>query len=319
MLYSKFLEKIDFNLRQEKESGDSADAEHYRTLPRADTPEFVHDAVCELMRENPAKFTEEIVITLYDSGDDEYYPVRDGESFYIDIASNVDGYILTIPEQIYELYKVMMPFGSSTRLGQWVALFGNTVSHNSIYCPSPRTIYNEDGWSSGDVFRVSAAIYPQKLQPDTELTITNFNNIDSTYTELTVADNELERGNSVTVTIEHGALGAVSSGTYTIVHATATSIIIELDSSGFGAFVSGTVDNNYENQLMPVSDAYMRILILLVKRNALARIDKPMNQFEYSELERRLYPQWKADNDIINTQKKIRFRGAGFGKRRSRS
>jgi len=314
MYYSKFLEKIDFNLRQEKESGDSADAEHYRTLPRADTPEFVHDAVCELMRENPAKFTEEIVITLYDSGDDEYYPIRDGETFYVDMNEAVDGYILTIPEQIYELYKVMMPFGSSTRLGQWVALFGNTVSHNSIYCPSPRTIYNKDGWTSGDVFRVTAAIYPQKLQPSTTLAITGASDIDSTYTSFTVADNELERGNVIEVT----ASNAAYAGTYTIVHATQTSVIVELDSDG-EVWGTGSLTNDYKNQVMPVPDAYIRLLLLLVKRNALARVDKPMNTFEYSELERRLYPQWRADNDIINTQKKIRFRGAGFGKRRSRS
>ena len=313
MYLSKFNEKLDFNLRQGKESGDSADAESYRKLPRTDTPEFVHDAVCELMRENQAKFTEEIVITLYDSDDDEYYSLRDGESYYLDIASCVNDTILTIPEKIYEIHKMMIPL-SSSRLGQWVAPFDNTVSHNSIYCPSKRTIYNEDGWVSGDVFRVTASIYPQKLKIETTLTVTNSSDIDSTYTAFVVADNELERGDTVQVVA--GTLGY--AGNYTILHATQINIVVELDSSGLGVWTTGTITNDYDNQIMPVSDAYMRLLILLVKRNAFSRIGKPMITYEYSELEGRLYPQWRSDSDIINTTTKLRFRGAGFGRRRSR-
>lgn len=313
MYLSKFNEKLDFNLRQGKESGDSADAESYRKLPRADTPEFIHDAVCELMRENQAKFTEEIVITLYDGGDAGYYPVRDGEKYYLNINSCVDDTILTIPEQIYEIHKMMIPL-SSSRLGQWVAPFDNTVSSNSIYCPSKRTIHNEDGWAAGDVFRVTASIYPQKLKIETTLTVTSSSILGSSYTSFVVADNDLERGNIIIVA--SGTAGY--AGTYTILHATQTAIIVALDSSALGAWTTGTITNDYDNQIMPVPDAYIRLLLLLVKRNSFSRIGKAMITYEYSELEGRLYPQWRADSDIINTTTKLRFRGAGFGRRRSR-
>ena len=99
-------------------------------MPRASTPEFIFDAVAELLRANSTKFTREIVVSLYDSSAGEYRPLMSGEHFYVDINEYVDGNILTIPPEIYELYKVMTPFGDTGRLGQWVVLFGTSISCN---------------------------------------------------------------------------------------------------------------------------------------------------------------------------------------------
>lgn len=307
MLYSDILTRIDSMLRQETESGDSADAEHFRTLRRSDTPSVANDVVSELLRTNQSKFTREVVIELYDSTS-EYKPVFSGEYFYVDINDYVEGNILTIPERIYEVYAIMSPFGTAERTGMWVLPFDSTVSSNGVYCPSKRTIYNSDGWDSGDVFRIQACVFPKELKPQYDtVTLTGATSAGG-YATFTFASNPgIERGDSIVV-----SAGATDyTGTFVVLHATATSLIISLTTTD--VFVAGTLIFNYANQDNDIGKAYDRLFLLAMKKTAFSRVDKPINTFEFSEY-MKLLRNWELDASVLNLNSKVRFNGFGFGR-----
>ncbi len=311
--YSSFLTKLDFELKQVKESGDSADAEKYRVLPRTYTPSYVNDMMKELVRINEKAYTEELVITLFDSSDGEYYPPRDGEIFYVDMAEHVSGALLTMPDRVYKIYALMTPINSDTRLGSWIQPFDSTVSNSDIYCPAENTIYNYNEWESGDVIRVKACLYPDDIYPEiTAGTITAGTQATNCVLTLSATSNFV-RG--MTVTISGGDVAAYN-GTHIIVSvaSSGSSITLDLDSSAFaGILTAGTLSFDYANQTMPIDDGYIRLLLLKVKRIAYSRVNKPLNQYEFSELMQTLTAQWATEKGTVTTKSKVRFRGFGFG------
>jgi len=309
--YSTFLTKLDFELKQVKESGDSADAEKYRVLPRSQTPSYVNDMMKELVRINEKAYTEEIVITLFDSSDGEYYPPRDGEVLYVDIVDHVNGTLLTMPDRVYKIYAIMTPINSDTRLGNWIQPFDSTVSNSTIYCPSENTIYNYDEWESGDVIRVKACLYPDDIYPEFD-TVSINSATEATNCVLSIPSNPgIYRGMDIVIS---GSTGGNYDGTHKVLMADSTSVTLDLDSTALGGIgLAAELDFEYGDQILPIDDGYIRLLLLKVKRIAYSRINKPLNQYEFSELIQTLTSQWATEKGTVTTKSKLRFKGFNFG------
>lgn len=308
--YAQFLSDLDFELKQEKESADSADAEKFRTLPRRQAPRYINDIMKKLVRLNPSAYSEEFEIQLFDSSDGEYYPPKLGDVIYVDMVSNVSGNILKMPDRIYELYSIMSPFLETGRLGEWFIPFDSTVSNSSLYCPSGDSFYNSNGWASGDAFRAKACLYPDEIRGSiANVTITS--GVHGNPTVLTVAAN---------TTVKRGMVVSISGATpigynvsnKTVLYADATKIVIDFDSSSLANLTVGTLSFAEGNQIIPIDDGYVRFLMLEVKKAAMARKDMPLNNLEYSEL-MEYRREWHSEKLAINVESKLKFRGNGFG------
>ena len=310
--YGQLLDDIDAELLQTKESGDTADAEKYRTLPHSLLARYSNETLLTLSKENPAMYEDEFVITLFDSGDGEYYPPVANGVIYIDIAESVIDDDLILPSRIEKVQAIMLPFGETTRTGQWVQPYNSSVSGTEIYCPSPNKIYNSNGWKSGDTLRVRASIRPVKLKPamasTTGTASAGVSGVPYT-TILLVANNGLERGDYITIS---AAIVTAYNGTHQILDVNDKIIKIDFDNSALAGSTM-TITFDHEDQDIDIEDAHYRYFYLIVKRRALLRKKITPSREEDFEINTQLRPLWQGETGRLNVISLMRFTGNGFG------
>ena len=318
--YGQLLSDIDVELLQTKESGDTADAEKYRILPHSELARYANETLLTLSKENPAMYEDEFVITLFDSGDGDYYPPVENGLIYLDIAESVIDNDLIRPSRIEKIQAIMSPIGETTRTGQWIQPYNSSVSSTEIYCPSPNKIYNSNGWVAGDTLRVRASVRPVKLKPAMANTAGTaalgvVGVVGVPYTTITlVSNNGLERGDYVTISAPTPPLVGVPAyyGTHRILHVDGNIIIIDFDNSALVGSAL-TVAFDHEDQDIDIEEAHYRYFYLIIKRRSLLRKKVTPSREEDFEINTQLRPLWQNEVGRLNVISVMRFTGNGFG------
>ncbi|HQN72898.1 MAG TPA: hypothetical protein PLB16_05750 [bacterium] len=310
--YGQLLSDIDVELLQTKESGDTADAEKYRILPHSELARYANETLLTLSKENPSMYEDEFVITLFDSGDGDYYPPVENGLIYLDIAESVIDNDLILPSRIEKIQAIMTPLGKTTRTGQWIQPYNSSVSSTEIYCPSPNKIYNSNGWVAGDTLRVRASVRPVKLKP----AMANSSGtaaigvVGVPYTTITLASNNgLERGDYITIS---SAFVTAYNGTHRILHANGNIIKIDFDNSALPGSAL-TVAFDHEDQDIDIEEAHYRYFYLIIKRRSLLRKKVTPSREEDFEINTQLRPLWQNEVGRLNVISLMRFTGNGFG------
>lgn len=311
--YGQLLSDIDVELLQTKESGDTADAEKYRILPHSELARYANETLLTLSKENPAMYEDEFVITLFDSGDGDYYPPVENGLIYLDIAESVIDNDLILPSRIEKIQAIMSPIGETTRTGQWIQPYNSSVSSTEIYCPSPNKIYNSNGWVAGDTLRVRASVRPVKLKPamaSAPLSTAAAGTLGVPYTTISLsANNGLERGDYITIS---AAVVTAYNGTHRILHVNGNIIVIDFDNSALlGSAL--TVAFDHEDQDIDIEEAHYRYFYLIIKRRALLRKKVTPSREEDFEINTQLRPLWQNEVGRLNVISLMKFTGNGFG------
>lgn len=316
--YGQLLSDIDVELLQTKESGDTADAEKYRILPHSELARYANETLLTLSKENPSMYEDEFVITLFDSGDGDYYPPVENGLIYLDIVESVVDNDLILPSRIEKIQAIMSPIGETTRTGQWIQPYNSSVSSTEIYCPSPNKIYNSNGWAAGDTLRVRASVRPVKLKP----AMANTSGTAATgvagvpYTTITlVSNNGLERGDYITISAPTPPLVGVPAyyGTHRrILHVNGNIIKIDFDNSALAGSAL-TVAFDHEDQDIDIEEAHYRYFYLIIKRRSLLRKKVTPSREEDFEINTQLRPLWQNEVGRLNVISLMRFTGNGFG------
>lgn len=322
--YSKYLEILDYELQQKKDGADTADAEKFRILPHAEAPRIINEVLKALVQDKPEAYSKEVIFYFFDSTV-AYYPLKDGEYYYIDINECVEGNIFKIPNTIKEIQMFVYPGTSedtTQRDGIWTPAYDSSFSINDIYAPSKDELYNVDGWNDGDELRAKVVFYPDDLKASiTPVAITTateeanagtFSDKVYVFTLGTVID--VVRGDIIFVT---SAVPDDWDGTYQVAY------IDEDDYYCFpvsavpdGAFTSGTMGFDADDLVIGIDDGFIRLLTLEIKKVAYSRKGKAMSQEEYYELTRERRPKWVAEKGRINSTISLPMGGARFGESR---
>lgn len=143
--FDEFFTILEFELNQTAEDGDADAAESYKLLPRSYAKIYTNESIRELIDANPMKFWKE----------DSY--IFDADTKILDIPDNWASLIA---------YRDTL---SDSDYPHWTITDDVSNSDAIIRVVSPRRLYNDDGWSKGDVLYVRVVQYPDKIVDDSDI------------------------------------------------------------------------------------------------------------------------------------------------------
>jgi len=130
---------LDYELNQEPQYGDLADADHYRKLRYEDGKRYVNESIEELVQANPSKFETEWVYTF-------------------DSARNT----FDVPDCIQRIISIQIN-------NSWTVLSDSSDLRSSIRSTSANTIVNSNGWDRGDQITLKVVKYPDRIENNDDL------------------------------------------------------------------------------------------------------------------------------------------------------
>jgi len=132
--YTEFLDILDWELQQEKQGGDTAQADKFRFLPHTQALRVLNETMRELAMVSPDQFEREYIYTFVESG-----TVK----------------TLTLPEFILKA----VSWWDETE-ERWKVIGDSSDLTSTIVSTSSDTIYNSDGWSQFDEIKLKVVALP---------------------------------------------------------------------------------------------------------------------------------------------------------------
>jgi len=183
----------------------------------------------------------------------------------------------------------------------WRILGDSSDLNSSITSVSSEKITNTDLWSSGDTIRLKVVIFPPRIFSD-EITDTIDSYTNSSITHTTAHD-ELEVGDIIRVVFE-----STRYEDCIILGKTVDTLYIEYNTEEVPVSFTNESARNIN-----FPKAYIKLLILDLKRKSYARKGKAMSQFDYSEF-MQLKNKWINEVSRIGHVATIAFEGYGLGR-----
>lgn len=137
--FLEFFDHLSWLLQQEIETGDAADADTYRRLPKERGKQLYNSIIKELVRDNPEKFKEDYVHT-FDSYTKKF----------------------KLPASIFKIISGQIRTTDDT----WDLFSDRSDLQSAIRIVSPNTIINTGGWEQGDTLSLVVMTYPDDIIND---------------------------------------------------------------------------------------------------------------------------------------------------------
>jgi len=280
--YAEFLDILDWELQQEKQGGDSAQADKFRFLPHTQALRVINETIRELAVISQDQFEREYNYTV-----------------------TVDG---TKHIQLPEFIIKAIAYWHSTD-ECWKILGDSSDLTSELVSIDSATIYNASGWAEGDVVKLKVIAFPHEVIAEEESV-----SYDS-YENNTITLNYGDSGESLMAGQKLTILDA-SASRYEdfLIDQRDYQVVAKL-------FLNKEIKANpippaaitNSSNIIPIPTAYSRLLILEIKRKVYARKGKAISTYEYSEL-MKLKAQWTEETSPIQHKARIAFEGYGLGR-----
>jgi len=278
--YAEFLAILDWEFQQEKQGGDSAQADKFRFLPHTQALRVINETIRELVTISPDQYEREYTYVVVTKHEDE-------------ILNHLE-----LPEFII---KVMAYWADD----EWKILGDSSDLDSEITSIDSNTIYSSTGWSRGDTIKLKIVAFPH-LVIETGATVD---------INVTIGDNyfTFDYGDFPVDSFPEGSLILFGgeADRYKIERKSHQALIMYLNRAVVGS--SYPTINSEPSTYIPLKDPYIRLLILEIKRKVYSRKGKALANFEYSEL-MSLKQQWREETSPVQHKARISFEGYGLGR-----
>jgi len=258
--YAEFLDILDWELQQEKQGGDTAQADKFRYLPHTQARRIINETIKELVLISQDQFEREYTYTV---------PSENMKQ-------------LRMPDFIV---RVLAYWCGTTE--QWQILGNSSDLASDIVSVNSDTIYKSSGWSIGEKIKLKVVAFPHEL-------IDN----DIVSFPIVLSGNSIvleSSGWSSLSDVPEGSLFETNGQILTLDQKVKASRTIYLDR---GILEPTDELDVLPSTYIPIKDQYIRLLILEVKRKVYARKGKAISTYEYSEL-MKLKAQWSEETSPI--------------------
>jgi len=272
--YTEFLDILDWELQQEKQGGDTAQADKFRFLPHTQALRVLNETMRELAMVSPDQFEREYIYTFVESG-----TVK----------------TLTLPEFILKA----VSWWDETE-ERWKVIGDSSDLTSTIVSTSSDTIYNSDGWSQFDEIKLKVVALPPTVKT------TAYTATEDSYDGKKVIVGYGEAGYWDIGDLLDVNYGDRTSPAY--LNQKDSAVTIWLDREPETSIVN--ITNNIKIQF---PEKYTRLLILEIKRKAYSRKGKALSPYEFSEL-MKLKQQWSEESSPVQHKARIAFEGYGLGR-----
>lgn len=304
--WSALWSALDWFLNQQREAGDTADADKFRSLPSTQAKRVVNETIRSMVRNANDRYERELIFRFYDPAV-SYEQIEHGY-LNVDITgAQISGDIFILPTRIHTLHSVLM----ST--GRWERLYDASQRDSEIYSPAHNEVYNENGWSVDEPMTARVVMYPYPIRDNiAAMSTTGTPTPDADgFVELTFSSaHSLEAGDLVTLA---AFTPSTFNGNWYVVHVPSTTKIVVYTGVTTAVTVAGTVALDTDDQIVEVEDDFIEYLQLEVKRRAYDRMGKAISPYEFSRLSK-LEAEWVNCRGRVLQRSSAAFRGYGFGK-----
>lgn len=301
--YTKFIEKLDFELQQERSYGDRGTPNKYRYLPTDEAKRTISEVMLEFAMINPDHYLREQLVEVRDFSEmtTAGIPEIDSDIFYVDI----DEQTVTLPERMDNVFAFW--YNNS-----WRKMYDSSVFGKSWYSPSSKKfIMRNNSIEELTQIKFFCSVMPKFIKDNFEIetlsvelvaTTTNIVTIVFTDTQMLSADT-LDIGDTVSLSVDgDGVLAAKNGNIFAFL----------MDSTGSTAVQTLTFDTDL--MLIDFPPQFIFMLILAIKFRAYGRAGKLLSQAQWTQYNE-LRERWQDYSGQIVHTAMLSAEGFGYGKR----
>jgi len=273
--YSEFLDILDWEFQQEKQGGDSANADKFRYLPHTQAERVINETMKELAMISPDQFEREYT-----------YVFEENQNY------------LTLPDFIFKT----IAWWDDT-YEKWRILGDSSDLTSTITSTRSGIIYNSDGWEEDNTIKFKVLVFPPLAKAWAGSTSVDITAVDGR--KVSIAGVEFgfwDEGGKVECNTPPTATTALIDE----ISLNGGSLWLDREFPNTPTTIEMVSEVTFP-------EPYYRLLILEIKRKVYARKGKALSSYEYSEL-MKLKAQWMEETSSIQHKASIAFEGFGLGR-----